>query len=119
MIPQFVNVVLGLWVTVAPAVLNYGRPASTSDFIAGPLVASFACIALWEAVRPVRWVNAPLGLWLVVSPWMLGHPPSAAASCVISGLAIVAMSCLGGRIQQRFGGGWSSLWRRSPERPVP
>ena len=28
----------------APGLLEYGRPAATSDWIVGPLIATFACI---------------------------------------------------------------------------
>ena len=113
--PQLVNVILGIWIMAAPAALGYGRPASTSDFIVGPLVATFACIALWEATRSVRWANLPLGLWLVISPWALNHPWPAQLNCFIAGMAIAAMSCAGGRIRQRFGGGWSAVWRRAAQ----
>jgi len=119
MVFQLINVALGLWIMIAPATLNYGRPASTSDFIVGPLVASFACIALWEATRPVRWLNLPLGLWLAASPWLLGHPSSAHANSVVIGIGVAILSCLGGRVRQRFGGGWSALWRQSAEPSEP
>jgi hypothetical protein len=110
---QIINMVLGVWVTAAPAVLGYGRPASMSDHIVGPLVATFACIAIWEVVRPVRWLNVPLGLWLVAAPWLLDHPPSGQLNSMLTGTAIAALSCFGRTIQQRFGGGWSVLWRKS------
>ena len=110
---QVINTILGLWLMAAPGVLGYGRPASTSDYIVGPLVATFACIAIWEATRPVRWINLPLAIWIVASPWLLGHPQSGQINNVLCGMAIAAFSCLGGTVQQRFGGGWSMLWRSS------
>lgn len=112
--PQVISIAIGIWLMAAPAILGYGRPAATNDYIVGPLIATFACIALWEAMRPVRWVNLPLGLWLIAAPLVLGHPQAAAVNSVICGIAIAALSCFGGAIQQRFGGGWSSLWRGAP-----
>jgi hypothetical protein len=111
--PQIVNIVLGLWLMAAPAVLNYGRPASMSDHIVGPLVATFACIAIWEVMRPVRWVNLPLGLWLVAAPWLLDAASVARWSSMLCGTAVAVLSALGGTVRQRFGGGWSALWRDS------
>ena len=112
--PQLLNTALGLWLMAAPALLGYGRPASTNDHIIGPLVATFACIALWEATRSVRWVNLPLGLWLVAAPLLLGHSQAGAVNSVLCGIAIAVLSCVGGAVQQRFGGGWSALWHRAP-----
>jgi hypothetical protein len=111
MLPQIINTALGIWLMATPAVLRYGRPASTNDHIIGPLVATFACIAIWEATRPVRWVNLPLGLWLMVAPLALGHSPAGMLNSVLCGIAIAALSCAGGDVRQQFGGGWSALWR--------
>jgi hypothetical protein len=106
---QLINTILGLWLMAAPGILGYGRPSSTSDHIVGPLVATFACVAIWECTRSVRWLNLPLGIWLLAAPWVLGHPPEGQINGVLCGIAIAALSCVGGTIQQRFGGGWSVL----------
>jgi len=111
--PQLVNVALGLWLMAAPAVLNYGRPASTSDHIVGPLIATFACIALWEATRAMRWINLPLGLWVLAAPWLLDAPLAGRLSSMLTGTAVAGLSCFGGTVRQRFGGGWAALWRDS------
>lgn len=111
---QLVNMIIGLWLMAAPGVLGYGRPASTSDHIVGPLVATFACIAIWEATRPVRWANLPLGVWVLASPWLLGHPSTGQINSVLCGIAIAVLSSRGGEVRQRFGGGWSVLWGGAP-----
>lgn len=110
MLPQAINVALGLWLTAAPAVLGFGPPAAHSHHIAGPLAASWACIALWEATRSVRHVNVPLGLWLVAAPGLLDHSLAGAINSVVCGIAIAGCSLLGGTVRQRFGGGWAALW---------
>jgi hypothetical protein len=112
--PQVINVALGLWLMAAPAVLGYGKPMANSDHIAGPLAATFACIAIWECTRSVRWVNPPIGLWVAAAPWILGAPAVGRISGTLTGIAIAGLSCLGGSIQQSFGGGWAALWRSQP-----
>jgi hypothetical protein len=95
----------------APQVLGYGDPARTNDWIVGPVAATFACIALWEATRGVRWWNLPLGAWLVVAPLVLGHPTLPFVQSIAAGVLMMGMSCLGGHTRRSFGGGWQSLWR--------
>ena len=111
---QVMNTVIGIWLMAAPAVLHYGRPAATNDYIIGPLVATFACIAIWEATRPVRWINLLLGLWMIASPIFLGYPQAGAINCVVCGIGVAILACMGGAVRQRFAGGWSALWRGVP-----
>lgn len=113
--PQVINVALGLWLMAAPAVLGYGKPAATSDHIAGPLAATFACIAIWEVTRGVRWINVSIGVWVALAPWILGSSGAGQLNGVLTGIAIAGLSCLGGKIEQSFGGGWSALWRSDPK----
>jgi hypothetical protein len=111
MIAQLMNLLAGLWVTASPGALDYGRPLATSDHIVGPLVATFACIAMWEATRPLRWVNLPMGVWTGIAPFMLGAPPSGLLNGLACGLLVAFCATRGGTIKQRFDGGWSVLWR--------
>ena len=109
---QIINVILGVWLMAAPAVLGYTGPARTHDRIIGPLAVSCAVIALWEVTRPMRWGNVALGAWLLVAPWVLayGWTPTVNSSAV--GLLLMAFALVRGEVQpQRFGGGWSALWR--------
>lgn len=110
---QIINMCLGLWLMASPGILGYGPPVSTSDYIIGPLVATFACIAIWEATRPLRWVNLPFGIWAAVAPFVLGGPSAAILNGIIFGALITLIATRGGAIEQRFGGGWSMLWRSS------
>jgi hypothetical protein len=108
---QLAAACVGLWLMAAPAALEIDRPAATIAWIVGPLVASFAAVAMWGATRPLRWANLPLALWLVLAPAILPHSPSAAASSVACGIAIAVLSAFRGSLRHRYGGGWSSLWR--------
>ena len=108
--PRLINAALGLWLMVAPAVLDYGDPARANDRIAGPLAASVAVIAIWEVARPLRWLNVALGLWLLAAPWLLGYPAVAALNSTAVGLVLGGCALIRGRLQQRVGGGWRAVW---------
>lgn len=97
----------------APGWLGYGRPAATSDWIVGPLIATFACIAIWEATRPMRWLNLPLGLWLLTAPWVLEYSRMALVNSLVVGVAVCLLALVGGQVTERYGGGWSMLWQRA------
>ena len=101
----------GIWLMMSPAVLEYADPARANDRIIGPIVASLATIAMWEASRPLRWVNVVLGAWLLVAPWLLAYPPAARWNSLAAGAAVVGLSLVKGKRTHEFGGGWSSLWK--------
>ncbi|MGH2350131.1 MAG: SPW repeat domain-containing protein, partial [Chloroflexota bacterium] len=107
---QLLSVLLGLWLMAAPAVLGYVGPAADSDHIVGPLAVSFACIAIWQVTRGMRWLNVPLGLWLLVAPWLLQYPLPATVNSIVVGLLLIVLSMVRGEVTERFGGGWSSLF---------
>lgn len=116
--PRLVNVALGVWLMVAPAVLGYSTTsqlASSSDRIIGPLVLSTAIAAIWPEIRPLRWVNAVLGVLAVLAPIVLGPiygwPVAGAMSSIMSGVAILGFAVIRGEVDSRFGGGWRSIWR--------
>jgi hypothetical protein len=100
----------------APAALGYGGPIATSDRIAGPLAASFAIVALWDVVRPLRWVDAPIGLWMILAPLILGYGGPAAVNGVVVGVIVATLSLVRGRVKEEFGGGWRSLWASGTHR---
>lgn len=110
---RIINAILGVWLMAAPAVLGYGEPARTSDRIAGPIAAAVAVIAIWEVTRPLRWVNLVIGLWLLAAPWVLAYYDIFAAALNSSavGLLLILFATSRGKIKERYGGGWSSLWK--------
>ncbi len=111
---QVVNAGLGLWLLVAPAVLDYGLPAETNDRIIGPVIATFAVVAWWEATRPVRWWNLPLGGWLLVAPWILGYGTISTLNSLAVGGLVIGFASVRGTVEGRYGGGWSALWQQNP-----
>ncbi len=112
---QVLNTALGIWLMAASAVLGYSGPARTSDQIAGAIIATFACCAIWPVTRPWRWVNVPLGAWVAVAPLVLDLPAGAAVHGVAAGVLVVALACVRGRVRTRFGGGWSALWTKDAD----
>lgn len=116
--PRLLNVALGTWLMVAPAVLGYSttsRVAASSDRIIGPLIVSAAIAAIWPELRPLRWVNVALGVIAVLAPVAVGlfvdWPLTAAVNSVVTGLAVIALGCVRGSIDSEFGGGWRSIWQ--------
>jgi hypothetical protein len=108
---QLLGALLGVWLMAAPAVLGYGAPAATVDRIAGPLAAMLGVVAASEVTRGVRRANLLVGLWLLAAPWLLGYPAAATLNSILVGLLLAALSFVRGTVKERFGGGWTSLWR--------
>jgi len=75
------NILLGIWLVIAPFVLNYARleAAQTNDIIVGIIVAIIGAIRSFGAfTQPAwSWVNVVLGVWLIIAPFVLGYSGSA------------------------------------------
>jgi hypothetical protein len=101
----------GVWLMFAPAMLDYGDPAATSDRVAGPALAAIGFLSAFAITRGLRWLNVVTGAWLVVGPWLLAFPTEALVNSVVIGLAALAIAPWGKPDQGRYGGGWAVLWR--------
>ena len=106
---RVLQMLLGVALMAAPDVLSYSGPSATSDRIVGPLIVTFAAIAVGESTRPVRWWVAPLGVWLVIAAWALSPPSSAFVLELVAGFLAVLLSLVRGPIHERMGGGWRAL----------
>lgn len=107
---QVLSALLGVWLMASPAVLNYAGTAGDTHRIVGPVAASFAFVAIWAHMRPLRWVNLALGFLLIAVPWVVTFPPLATANGVVVGLLLIGLAFVCGMVEGKFGGGWSSLW---------
>ena len=118
---RFIEIAVGIWVMSAPVVLDIcSEAAANNDYITGPLIVTFAAVALNEATRPLRWVVLLAGVWLLIAPFLLGHwvsEPAAAGSDIIAGCLAMVFPWVRGRIEGGYGGGWSSLWRKGGGEP--
>lgn len=108
---QVINMLLGIWLMASPSVLGFEGTAADNDYIAGPVIASFALIAWWEATRVVRLYNLPIGLWLLIAPWVLGYSEDAATiNDMVVGALVASLSLVKGKIEGHYGGGWRAIW---------
>lgn len=108
---RLINILIGIWLMAAPAVLRYGNPPAAIDRTAGPTAAAIALVAISGATRPVRWLNLPIGLWLVAAPLIFGYDLKPLLNSTACGLAITALSVVKGKVSHSFAGGWSSLFK--------
>ena len=120
MLGQLLVAVCGLWLMTAPDLLGYGEPARMNDYIVGPLVVSFAVIAIAETTR---WSNVALGMWLLLAPLFLRYDRTMAIQSVLVGIVIAGCSIVKAPVHERLGGGWVALWnpslRNGPEDRYP
>lgn len=107
-----ITAAIGIWLMAAPAVLGFvGTPAEYSYRIAGPLIATFSICAWWQVLRGLRRVNTPAGVWLALAPLFVDHTLWAAVTSVACGIAVALLSLVEGERTERYGGGWTVLWK--------
>lgn len=102
---------IGVALMAAPSVLGYGAPAATIDRIFGPLIATFAIVAITEATRPARHVNLVLGVGLAIASLVAGGGTTPILTGAIAGALVAALSRVRGVREHDLAGGWSALWR--------
>lgn len=109
---QVINAIAGLWLMAAPTILGADKTAADNDHIIGPIIVSFAVISWWESTRVVRLYNLPLGLWLLLAPWVLGYSETiVTVNDMVVGALVIGFSLVKGKIENRYGGGWSAIWK--------
>ncbi|GAB4327334.1 MAG: hypothetical protein Kow0010_10870 [Dehalococcoidia bacterium] len=92
------NLIVGLWLLLAPFALLYtGTTAALwNDLIIGVAVVSFALLRVVTPLRSevIGWTNVGLGLWLLAAPWLLEYSSVAAATWndVIVGATIIVLA---------------------------
>lgn len=107
---QILSAAIGIWLMTAPNVLGYDGAAADVDHITGPVVTSFAVIALSGCTRAIARFNIPCGAWLLLAPWILGYDNNISiGNDVIAGILIVAFSFIKRTTRQQYGGGWTQL----------
>jgi hypothetical protein len=111
MIAHVIVALLGIWLMASLAILGISGTAQDMNHIFGPVIASFAVIAWWEVTRNLRYMNIAIGIWLILSSWILGYESTAAINNIAVGLAVASLSLIKGKIVDKFGGGWGSLFK--------
>lgn len=106
------TMVLGLWLMIAPGILRFPKVIADNGHIVGPLLVTFAAIALSECTRNVRWLNIPLGAWLLFAPWILHYESSVAfVSDYTTGVLTLIFSLAGQKRKHYFSEGWYGVIR--------
>jgi hypothetical protein len=92
--PRWVNLILGIWLLIAPPVLGYlgtDVNAWTNDRVLGVLVGIVAIIGLWYP--RIRYVNVAFGVWLIIAPFVLAFVSSSAiANDIVIGIAVAVFA---------------------------
>lgn len=106
-----VTSILGLWLMIAPDLLNYSKMIANNNHIVGPLIITFSIISMSECTRNVRMLNLPLGAWLLLGPWILGYENDTAFAIDYSaGVIILLLTFVKQKRKYKFGGGWPAIW---------
>ena len=112
---QGLNTLLGLWLMIAPSVLTYGQTAADNGHITGPVLIMLSVVSYWEATRNLRKVNYPVACWLLLAPWILNYESTyALLSDSATAVLVFIFSSVKGKIDNNYGGGWRSLWKKHP-----
>ena len=105
-----INVILGVWVMLAPGLFDFDKKAADNNYIVGPLVITIAIMAIWEVNRSARYFNMVAGIWLAISPFILEFDlPEAIWNDLVCGVLIAVFSLFKGTKKRNYGGGWRSL----------
>ena len=112
---KVLNIVLGLAVVLSPAFFNAGGSIADNNYVVGPLVITFAVVALWDINDAVRRANVVPGGWLIASAFIFDSVPSAIMLFnIITGVLIIILSLIRTKTSGQYGGGWSSLFQENP-----
>jgi short-subunit dehydrogenase len=107
-----INVLIGLWLMIAPGLFDFGKIASNNFYIVGPLVITMAIASIWEVNRSFRYFNFVAGLWMTISCAFLSHETiGEITSSFIAGILLIFFSLVKGNIKHQYGGGWKALFK--------
>ncbi len=107
-----INILLGIWLIIAPFVLNYANlgVAETNDIIVGIIVAVVAAIRSFGGFGQPgwSWINILAGIWLIIAPFVLGYSNNATPlwNDIILGIIIAILA-------------WTSAARTTTDRTLP
>jgi len=113
---RILNIILGLYVMIAPALFNFNPALSNSNHIVGPLVITFAVISLWDINQRVRLASIVTGAWLIISAFIFSAPATIyLIGNAVAGLLIIIFALVKSNVKHQYGGGWRSLFQNNPE----
>jgi len=93
---SWLNLLVGIWLLIAPAALHLGGIAMNNDIAFGILA---IIVAIWSLIvmpqnHAPAWINVAFGIWLFISPWVLGFATGAGAlwNSMICGVLLVVFA---------------------------
>ncbi len=97
-----INIILGIWLILAPFILGYSLQVATwNDIVVGLVVGAFALMHSYGVLRMrPSWINVVFGIWLVIAPFLLnyGDYPAPRWNDVILGLLVVIFAWSGAAV---------------------
>jgi hypothetical protein len=110
-----INIVIGLFLMIAPAIFHFDKSISDHYHIVGPVVVAFAIISLWEVNHSTHYFNMLPGSWFIIAPFIFQFQSASAIwIAVVNGILIVLLSLVKRRVKGKYGGGWRSLSQKHP-----
>ncbi|MFE8600525.1 SPW repeat protein [Archangium violaceum] len=89
------NILLSLWLMVAPLILGFDSPHARANTVTVGLCL-FLFVLVADSIPAFRFVDTALGLWLAASAFVLGYGDQLlpTAHNVIVGLAVAGLSLM-------------------------
>jgi hypothetical protein len=98
---------LGVWLMFSPSLVGGQKALERSNYILGPMVATFSVIAFAEVFRSVRFLNLLFGAGLIVAAVISWSNPLSWNNLVVGAL-VIALTFRQGTILERYGP-WEKL----------
>ena len=96
---SWTNVVLGVWLIIAPFLLGYSAETTAlwNDIIVGLFIVGFGWYAGSKGNSGASWTNAVIGAWLLSSPFVLNYGVErAGTNDMIVGLTVLVLAIVAG-----------------------
>jgi len=92
------NLLLSLWLVVAPLILGFDSPQARANTVTVGLCL-FLFVLVADSIPAFRFVDTALGLWLLASPFVLGYSDERVptANNIIVGLLVAVLSLMPAR----------------------
>jgi len=104
----WVNVLVGIWLMIAPFALGAAGAAhawTASDVVLGILLVAFSWWMLAAIAPPtgIAWFEMLCGIWLIVAPFVLGYSaaPRALWNDVVCGIIAIIVAIVAARATVR------------------
>jgi hypothetical protein len=110
-----INIILGLWIMISPAIFPFNLLMADYNHITGPLIITFSITALWEINRNAKWLNVLVGILLIVATLII-QPGTmmVLVSNLFAAILVIILLFVKEKKKINYGGGWRSLFQKNP-----